>query len=84
MPIEPILLYDSETWILTTRQQKRLDGTLATCPDIQNIHWSEQATLESINGDIPPLSQKLRRRRLCWPLTLGCWRVDTIPAAVEA
>ena len=63
--IEPILLYGAETWTLTTRQQKRLDGTYTNMlRRVQNIHWSEHATLEHIYGDIPPLSQKVIKRRL--------------------
>ena len=63
--IEPILLYGAETWTLTTRQQKRLDGAYTNMlRRVQNIHWSEHATLEHIYGDIPPLSQKVIKRRL--------------------
>ena len=63
--IEPILLYGAETWTLTTRQQKRLDGTFTNMlRRVQNIHWAEHATLERIYGDIPPLSQKITTRRL--------------------
>ena len=63
--IEPILLYGAETWTLTTRQQKRLDGAYTNMlRRVQNIHWSEHATLEHICGDIPPLSQKVIKRRL--------------------
>ena len=40
--IEPILLYGAETWTLTTRQQKRLDGAYTNMlRRVQNIHWSE-------------------------------------------
>ena len=63
--IEPILLYGAETWTLTTRQQKRLDRAYTNMlRRVQNIHWSEHATLEHIYGDIPPLSQKVIKRRL--------------------
>ena len=63
--IEPILLYGAETWTLTTRQQKRLDGVYTNMlRRVQNIHWLEHATLEHIYGDIPPLSQKVIKRRL--------------------
>ena len=65
MLIEPILLYESETWTLTTGQQQRLDGTYTNLlRRVQNIHLSENATRERIYGNLPPLSQKLTKRRL--------------------
>jgi len=37
--IEPILLYGSETWTLTSKQQKRLDGTYTNLLRwVKNIH----------------------------------------------
>ena len=63
--IEPILLYGSETWTLTTHQQQRLDGTYTNLlRRAQNIHWSEHATREHIYDNLPPLSQTLAKRRL--------------------
>ena len=63
--IEPILLYGAEILTLTTRQQKRLDGAYTNMlRRVQNIHCSEHATLEHIYGNIPPLSQKVIKRRL--------------------
>lgn len=63
--IEPILLYGSETWTLTAKQLRRLDGTYTNLlRRVQNIHWTEHQPLDRIYGSIPPISQKLRRRRL--------------------
>ena len=65
MLIEPILLYESEMWTLNTGQQQRLDGTYTNLlRRAQNIHQSENATRERIYGNLPPLSQKLTKRRL--------------------
>ena len=71
--IEPILLYGAETWTLTARQQKRLDGTYTNLlRRVQVIDWSEHTTLRQIYGDIPPLSQKVAKRRLS--LAGHCYR----------
>ena len=63
--IEPILLYGAETWTLTARLHKRLDGTYTNLlRRAQNIHWKEHATLERIYGSLTPISQRLRQKRL--------------------
>ena len=62
--IEPILLDGSETWTLTQKNQKRLDGTYTNLRRVQNIHWNEHPTKERIYGDFPPISDTLRRERL--------------------
>ena len=63
--VEPILLYGSETWTLTRRTQRRLDGTYTNLlRRVQNIHWYEHATKERIYGNLPPISDTLMRRRL--------------------
>ena len=46
-------------WFISTLQY-----TLKTVYSIQSIHWSEHATHEHIYGNLPPLSQKLAKRRL--------------------
>ena len=63
--IEPILLYGSETWTLTQKNQKRLDGTYTNLlRRVQNIHWNEHPTKKRIYADLPPISDTLRCRRL--------------------
>jgi hypothetical protein len=63
--IEPILIYGAETWTLTKSQLMRLNGAYTNMlRRVQNIHWSEHATLERIYGNTPPLSQKVAKRRL--------------------
>ena len=63
--IEPVLLYGSETWTLTTRLEKRLDGCFTNLlRRAQNISWRDHATLARIYGEITPLSLRLKQRRL--------------------
>ena len=63
--VEPILLYGSETWTLTTKQMKRLDGTYTNLlMRVQNIHWKQHATLDQIYGNLPRVSNKLSQRRV--------------------
>ena len=63
--IEPVLLYGSETWTLTTRLEKRLDGCYTTLlRRAQNISWRDHATLDRIYGGLPPISLRLKQRRL--------------------
>ena len=63
--IEPILMYGSETWTLTAKQQKRLDGTYTNLlRRVQNIHWTQHATTEDIYGGLPKITSKLIQRRV--------------------
>ena len=58
--IEPILMYGSETWTLTSKQQKRLDGNYTNMlRRVQNIQWSEHATIQTIYGKLPRITSKL-------------------------
>ena len=62
--IEPILLYGSETWTLTSKQQKRLDGTYTNLlRRVKNIHSKQHATISRIYGDLPLISHKLSQSR---------------------
>ena len=63
--IEPILMYGSETWTLTSKQQKRLDGSYTNLlRRVQDIQWTQHATLEDIYGKLPRISSKLMQRRV--------------------
>ena len=56
---EPIILYGSETWTLTQKNQKRLDGTYT------NLHWNEHPTKERISyGKLPSIADTIKHRRL--------------------
>ena len=63
--IEPILMYGSETWTLTTKQKKHLDGTYTNLlRRVQDIHWTQHATIEDIYRGLPKISSKLIQRRV--------------------
>ena len=62
--IEPILLYGSETWTLSKQQEKRLDGTYTRLlMRVKNLSWKNHPTLLQIYGNIPRISQVVRKRR---------------------
>ena len=63
--IEPILLYGSETWTLSTKLEKRINGCYTNLlRTVQNISWRNHATLETIYGVLTPISLRLKQRRL--------------------
>ena len=62
--IEPILLYGAETWTLTTRLERKLDGTYTLLlRKAQNICWKQHPSIRDIYGDLPRVSHRLRQRR---------------------
>ena len=63
--IEPVLLYGSETWTLSAKQQHRLDGCYTRLlRRVQNLSWKNHPTLETIYGNLPRISSILRKRRV--------------------
>ena len=63
--IEPILLYGSETWTLSAKQQHRLDGCYTRLlRRVLNLSWRDHPTLEMIYGDLPSVSVLVRKRRV--------------------
>ena len=63
--IEPILLYGSETWTLSAKQQRRLDGCYTRLlRRVQNLSWKNHPTLDTIYGHLPKISSTLRKRRV--------------------
>lgn len=63
--IEPVLLYGSETWTLSTKQQRRLDGCYTRLlRRVQNLSWRNHPTLENIYGALPRISSTVKRRRV--------------------
>ena len=63
--IEPILLYGSETWTLSSKQQCILDGcyTLLLIR-VLNISWKKHPTIATLYGDLPRISTQVKRRRI--------------------
>ena len=63
--IEPILLYGSETWTLSARQQRRLDGCYTRLlMRVLNLSWRNHPTLEIIYRDLLRVSTLVRKRRV--------------------
>ena len=63
--VEPILLYGSETWTLSIKSEKRLDGTYTNLlRRVKNLSWKSHPTLAEIYGNLDRLSNVLRQRRL--------------------
>ena len=62
--VEPILLYGSETWTLSAKLEKRLDGTYTRLlMRVKNLSWKSHPTKKQIYGDIKPVSSSLKARR---------------------
>ena len=63
--IEPILLYGSETWTLSSKQQCKLDGCYTRLLRIVlNISWKKHPTIATLYGDLPRISTQVKRRRI--------------------
>ena len=63
--IEPILLYGSETWTLSAKQQRRLDGCYARLlRRVQNLSWRCHPTIKDIYGNFPRISNTFTKRRV--------------------
>ncbi len=63
--VESVLLYGCETWTLTLGLQKELDGCYTRLlRKAKNVHWSERKTNQELYGDLPTLTDKIRKRRL--------------------
>ena len=63
--VETVLLYGAECWTLTKQQQKRIDGCYTRLLRATlNVSWKQRMTNKILYGDIPPISQTIRERRL--------------------
>ena len=73
--IEPILLYGSETWTLSKKLEKRLDGTYTRLlMRVQNISWKSHHTKVYIYNNLPPVSSLVQARRVRF--AGHCFRAD--------
>ena len=62
--VESVLLYGCESWTVTNKIEKSLDGCYTRMlRTVFNIHWSQHKTNKELYGDLPKLSQKIRERR---------------------
>ena len=63
--VETVLLYGSNTWSLTEKLTKQLDGTYTKMLRmVQNISWQSHTTNEVLYGHLPKVSEKIAERRL--------------------
>ena len=75
--VERMLLYGSESWILTSLLTKRLAGTYTKLLRAAlNIHLSDHQRNVNVYGNIPKISETIRKRRLS--LAGHCWRSNEI------
>ena len=63
--IEPILLYGSETWTLSRKLERRLDGTYTRLlRRAQNLSWKSHSSISQIYGKLPRVSSLVKYRRV--------------------
>ena len=63
--VESVLLYGCETWTLSSKLAKGLDGMYTRMlRPVVNVHWSQHITNKIIYGDLPKLYEKIRKRRI--------------------
>ena len=63
--VEPILQYGSETWTLSKKHEKGLDGTYTRIlMRVQNISWKSHSTKVYIYNTLPPVSSLVQSRRV--------------------
>ena len=63
--VESVLLYGSETWTLTKRLTKMIDGCYTRLLRMAlNVSWKQRLTNEVLYGKLPKVSSKITERRL--------------------
>ena len=63
--VEPILLYGCETWTLSKKAEKRLDGSYTRLlMRVKHLSWKCHPTKRQIYGNIPPVSSFVRSKRV--------------------
>ena len=63
--VESVLLYGSETWTLTARLQKSIDGCYTRLlRSALNVSWKDRIPNTVLYKDLPRVSEKIRERRL--------------------
>ena len=73
--IEPILLYGSETWTLSRKLEKRLDGTYTRLlRRAQNLSWKSHPSISQIYDKLPRVSSLVKYRRV--QFAGHCFRAD--------
>jgi len=63
--VESILIYGSETWTITQKFEDRINGCYTQLlRRVLNISWRDHIPNTVVYGDIPRLSETIRKRRL--------------------
>ena len=63
--VESVLVYGAETWTITTRFRKALDGCYTRLlRKALNVTWQSHTTNKDLYGNLPLISERLRIRRL--------------------
>ena len=63
--VESVLLYGSETWTLTKRLTKIIDGGYTRMLRMTlNVSWKQKLTNESLYGKLPKITSKITERRM--------------------
>ena len=74
--VEPILLYGSETWTLSRKLERRLDGTYTRLlMRAQNLSWKRHPSISQIYGKLPRVSTLVKSRRV--QFAGHCFRADS-------
>ena len=63
--IESVLLYGAETWTLTVKQEKLLDGAYTRMLRMAlNVSWQDHVRNVDLEAGLPRVSEKIRKRRM--------------------
>ena len=63
--VESVLLYGAETWTLTVRQEKSLDGVYTRMLRMAlNVSWKDHIRNVDLYANLPRVSAKVRERRM--------------------
>ena len=63
--VESVLLYGSETWTVTNKIGKSLDGCYTRMlRRALDVSWKDHITNEELYGDLPKITTRISKRRL--------------------
>ena len=62
--VESVLLYGCESWTVTPKMEKELDGCYTwMLRNVLNVNWKQHMTNAELYDNLPKISQKIRERR---------------------
>ena len=63
--VDSVLLYGSETWTVTTKLEKSVNGCYTRMlRTALNVQWQQHMNNQELYGSLPRVSEKIRVRRL--------------------